>query len=475
MSTRQEVIKGERWAFFATVTLNIGQLFLLFAFTRLVSKEAFAVMAIAGALAGLPQLILQTGLSHSLFSHDKDDQEQLSTLFWLHLALSVSISGGLILLAVPISRFYGGLFLKEIIGLLSITLIFGAVAALYRVLHLKALNYSFLALVDILAFLGSAVAAFLLALLGKGVFALVVQVVVRSVLECLLLFSTGRLLFLPSLHFSLPSVKHHLRFAFNHIGERISMWMFSQADVLLIGKLLEMEALGVYEVFRRLLSRPPAALGEMAERIALPLMARYRYRLGMLKKLYLNNISLMASVVFPVYIWLAISSAVVSPYLFGRGWEVHSGIFSLMALSIAFNSMGHPLDNLLVATGQIHRLLFWNLMYLPLLLLIIFWGSGEGLFILVGLMLALALFINNPAYYYLFRSVVPASLKEYILPIITPLVLVLMACILPVMLLWIHPDMAMWVLGTFILAVTYLSGVRKFQRQVWDQLLGKLF
>lgn len=471
MGIGQEVTKGERWTFGAAVISNIGQFCLLLAFARLVSREAFAVMAIANATAGLPQVILQTGLGHSLFSRDGSDQKQLSTLFWLHLALALAISGMLLFAAFPIGNFYGGLFLREAIWLLCVSLVFKAIAALYRVLHLKAFNYRFLAGLDIWAFVAGGILALTLALSGAGVFALVAQVVARSVLECLFLFLKGRFLFVPSLQFSLLSVRGNLVFGLNHIGERVSMWLTTQADVLLIGKLLGMETLGVYEVFRRLLSRPPAALGEMMERIVLPLMARYRYRKEVLKQLYLNNLRIMAIVVLPVYFWLAVSAPVILPVAFGDGWAIHSGIFAFMALSVAFSALGHPLDNLLVAAGPIRRLFLWNLAYLPLMMIIILLGASGGLIRVTALMLILVVFVNNPAYYFLFRSVVPIEVKNYLNSIITPLALVLFSCFLPGALLWMFPGVGVWALSSLLFALSYLLLARHFQPTAWKRIL----
>lgn len=74
MGIGQEVTKGERWSLLAAIVSNAGQLALLLVFVRLIPKEAFAVMAVANAVVGLPQLMLQTGLSHSLFSQEGQEQ-----------------------------------------------------------------------------------------------------------------------------------------------------------------------------------------------------------------------------------------------------------------------------------------------------------------------------------------------------------------------------------------------------------------
>ena len=471
MRTSQEVTKGERWALLATIISNVGQLFLLLAFTRLVSREAFAVMAIANVAIGIPQLILQTGLSHSLFSQAENDQEQLSTLFWLHLIFALSGSGLVILAALPISDFYGGPFLKETIWLLSFTLVFEAIAALYRVLLLKELNYSFLARVDIVAFVASGVTAFFLAFSGYGVFALVAQVAARAVLRYLLLFSEGRQLFFPSLQFNLASVKSHLNFAFSHIGERLSMWMATQVDVLLIGKLLGMEMLGVYEVFRRLLNRPPAALGEMMERIALPLMARFKKRSIILKRIYLSNIKLMVIMVFPIYGFIALFSKELVPFLFGPFWKSHAPVFSFIALAIAFQSVGHPLDNLLVAVGTIRRLLFWNLTFLPIHISLIWVGASRGLYGVTLLLFFSAVFISNPAYFLLLKQEILLGFREFLYPIFQVIGMVLLSSIIPAVLVFgtAYLWSLLWAAGFFLLV--YLLLTWWFLPSIWLWIL----
>lgn len=470
MRLQKLVSAGERWSFFSAGVVNICQLVILVLLARLIPPAAFASLAIANTFLGFGQLLLQTGLSHSLFSQ-AGSQIQMSTLFWVHILLAIIINIALGALAMPLEHFFTIPSLSEVIWCLGISLLFGAVAAYYRVLHLKDLQFGFLARTEMASVLAGSIFALFMAWNGWGVFALAFQVVVRAVFECLLLMVNGSRLFKPSLSFKISSVRPHLHFAASHIGERITMWLTSQLDVLLIGKLLGAEILGVYEVFRRLLNRPPAVLGEMMERMSLPLMARYRGRPQLLKRIYLSNLQLMIAVVFPAYGFITFSSGNLVPLLFGKSWDAYTMVFSTMALTVAFNSVGHPLDNLLVARGTINRLLYWNIAYFPLYISIILFGARWGLLGIALILMLAAVLISNFGYFFLMRFEISVKPGEYIKPLFKTTLLVLLSGLLPVFLIF-------WQSGWWILlsagvayTITYLGLIRWYQPGIWYWLI----
>ncbi len=469
MRLRDNIALGERWSFLSAGAVNAGQLAVLILLVHLLPSSAFATFAIANAFTGLTQLLLQSGLSYSLFFR-KGDQLQMSTIFWSNVLLALLACGFLGVMAPYIGNYYRAPLLVETIWWLLPGVALGAASAFYKTLHLKALHFAFLARAEIVVMLAGGLSALVLAWFGWGVFALAAQVLVRAGCESLLLVAGGWRMFRPSRKLKLSSIRPHLKFSIAHVGERFSMWAISQIDVLLIGKLLGFELLGVYEVFRRILSRPPAVLGEIMERLSLPLMARYAQRPRILKRLYLTNMEMMAALVFPVYGFLALLANLLVPVFFGPGWKTHAAVFSFMALTSAFQSIGHPLDNLLVARGTIRRLLYWNLLFLCLYIGLIYLGSYRGLEGVVLLFFLASVLLNNPACFFLLNREVKVGVKEYFLPIFRAATLVLLSSLFPFLLMFRYSGAWSWLWGTLFFGLFYWFLARKFQPDIWRRV-----
>ncbi|MBE2206828.1 MAG: oligosaccharide flippase family protein [Saprospiraceae bacterium] len=153
------------------------------------------------------------------------------------------------------------------------------------------------------------------------------------------------------------------------------MYLNANIDTLLIAKLLGAEALGVYDVFKRLIARPTSMAGEWLDRFAFPLMARSETP----ARIFFTNTRLLSILLAPMAVLGILLAGPLLQVLTGAAWQVELRTFQWLVAAIAVGALAHPWDGLLAATGRLKQLSLANIAYAMLLSAGLWVGSVWGL------------------------------------------------------------------------------------------------
>ena len=265
-----------------------------------------------------------------------------------------------------------------------------------------------------------------MAWLGHGVYALVLGSLGRVALESLLFLWLGDSRFRSGFVFSLNSISKYLNFGWLQATERLVVHLLYQVDVLIIGKLLGLELLGVYEIFKRVLNKIPGILATVVDQVSYPLFSKNRSDKKWINTAYLKTLFTYNSLSFPIIIAVVVMAYCILELFFGHKWTTELGLFQLMAIWVLINSINNPLDNLLIAIGQIKNWIVYNMGLLLCCSVAIILGSQFGL---NGVLLALIAYgIMNLLVVYpiLLRPNLPISFTDYFKAIVQPLFLAIL-------------------------------------------------
>ncbi|HRJ13524.1 MAG TPA: oligosaccharide flippase family protein [Saprospiraceae bacterium] len=373
---RNPLWRSARWSALITVFTAGGSLLWMLVLTRLLSPADFSTSALALALVGVVLLFLQNGLPGAIIFQQERRSGVLSTLFWSNLALGLA---GTLLLAV--SSFGAGIFfedlrLHQVLLTISPLPLLSAGGAVYKSIHLRDLNYRTVAVVELTAFTAGVAASAWLVFSGHGYWAAVAQWALRYAAEAVLYGMAGLGLFLPmppSRNFQ--NLRTHQQFAAGQWAERLTMYLNANIDTLLIAKLLGAEALGVYDVFKRLIARPTSMAGEWLDRFAFPLMARSETP----ARIFFTNTRLLSILLAPMAVLGILLAGPLLQVLTGAAWQVELRTFQWLVAAIAVAALAHPWDGLLAATGRLKQLSLANMAYAMLLSAGLWAGAVWGL------------------------------------------------------------------------------------------------
>ena len=168
------------------VTLRIAQMAIL---ARMLAPADFGLMAIVVSVMAFMQVFTDLGVSTAIIHYQEISQSQLSSLYWLNVTVGLIL---MMLLMAASPLLSGFLFhqpaLQPILMLISVNFLFLAAGQQVRVMAEKALRFSVLAKVELLATLGGCVTAVVWAWYSPTVYALVAGVLVNGFVQTLLLW-----------------------------------------------------------------------------------------------------------------------------------------------------------------------------------------------------------------------------------------------------------------------------------------------
>ena len=420
MSLKKKTVSGVKWTTISTIGVNILQLIQLAILARLLDPSAFGVMAIVMVIVGFSQAFLDMGISNAIIHKQEITQEQLSTLYWVNVIAGVLIFVVMCGVAPFVASFYHQTELTNLIILLGTTFLIQPFGQQFMVLWQKELRFKEIARIDIINKFITLIVTVWFAYDGYGVYSLVYGAIAGSIVQTAQFMQLGFKEHKPRLIFNLSNIKEFLNFGAYQMGERTINYFNYQIDAILIGKLLGMEALGIYNIAKNLIMKPAMVFNPIITKVTFPVMAKIQNDVLRLKEVYLKTMNYLSSVNFLAYAFIFIFAHDIVLLLFGMKWLPAVPIVKILSVWGALRSTGNPVGSLLLAKGKANWGFFWNLglfFYVPSGIYI---GSYWGLEGVSWGLVILAFSLIIPNWYFLVRPLCGSGFMEYHIQILKP-------------------------------------------------------
>lgn len=434
MSLKNQAVSGVKWTSVSAIVASVLQLIQVAVLARFLDKDDFGLMAMALFVIGISKIFIDMGISNALIHKQQVNKFQLSTLFWSNIILGVIIYLIIFASSPLIAHIYETPELTDVINWVGITFLILPWGQQFDALLRRDMRFKSLAVRDILSKAVGLILAIVLAIKGFGVFALVYANLAGALVATSLLFILGMRDYRPQFIFSYRSLKNKGFFSFGlfQMGEKTVNYFNSNFDTVLIGKLLGMEALGIYNIAKMLTMKPYQILNPIITKVAFPVFAKVQNETAKLKRAYLKVISTLVSLNAPIYVLMIILAEPLINIAFGPEWGEAVPILQILAISYICNSIGNPVGALQLAKGRADLGFYWNLGLFAFLPLSIWAGSFYGL---LGVAISITLFkiiiTILPAWYFFIKPLCGAKWKAYTYSFSHPLLIAILAAIIP--------------------------------------------
>ena len=261
------------------------------------------------------------------------------------------------------------------------------------------LRFGTLAMIDVVSMLGGVGLGIVAAVLGWGVWSLVVMSGDGQLYRLIALWVASR----P--RFGRPHISREVLPLVTTGGSIFGVQLLNYAaknlDNVIIGQQLGPAVLGQYSRAYALYLLPLQQLNGTLGRVALPVLSKLQDDGERYRRYIRGALMIIGYLTIPVY---AVAAAVSSPLiavLLGPGWEEAATLFSLLAIAGIAQSIGSVLGWLYITLGRAHRQFVYDLVTRPMVIagyfLGIWWAGVEGLALVYGL-LTMALLV--PGFYF---------------------------------------------------------------------------
>ncbi|MCX6550824.1 MAG: lipopolysaccharide biosynthesis protein, partial [Acidobacteria bacterium] len=286
---------------------------------RLLSPSDYGLFGFAILVSDLSELIAELGLGAAIIQMKHLDEAELETVFWLSVAGAAGMYAVIWLAAPAIAMFFNQRQLTAVLRVSMVTFLISSVRIVSWNLLTKHVDFKRRSVADGVATVVGSITILAFAYGGWGVWALVAGLLLR---ETVLTLSCYWVLpWRPRGQFSRKAVRRVFGFGARTSGGRIAWYFSSNADFLIVGKLLGQQALGFYSLVFQLATLPADRITSIVKQVAFPVYAQLQDQPESFKRFFLKTITLISLITFPLMTGLVAVADVAVPALLTAKWQ----------------------------------------------------------------------------------------------------------------------------------------------------------
>lgn len=257
-SLKDKTITGFFWSFLEKVGGNGIQFIVLIILARLLTPEMFGLLGMIVIFIELSRVIVESGFVQALIQKKDADEEHFSSVFWLNLAMSVTIYLILYVCAPFISVFFKQDILTNLIRVYGLVFIINAFAYVQQARLLKEMKYKRLMIINIPSTIFGGLVSIGMALMDYGVWSLIgLQLATRLGFTIQIwLYSKWK----PQFLFNKAKAKELFSFGVNIMLTMVVRKIVNNSYLVVIGKFFPLEMVGYYQNADRLVTKPASTL-----------------------------------------------------------------------------------------------------------------------------------------------------------------------------------------------------------------------
>lgn len=339
-----------RWVALSQGARVISQLVSMTVLARLLAPDAYGLMALAAIVTNLAYLFRDMGTGAALIQAATVSPRMAATVHWTNAGLGLAIGAGVAASAPLMAQLFGEPQLAPVLYLLALVFPVTAMGVVHQALLERESQFPLVAKAEVAAAVAGLATALLMAWQGAGVFSLVGQMLVAT------LVSTGLIVlrspFKPERHWSLDECKSIAGFSGNLSLFNVVLYVSRNADSMVVGRLLGSAALGVYSMAYRLMLFPLQNMTFVASRVLFPAMSRKQDSSADVGALYLRTLGFIAFLTAPLMTGLFCLREPFVQVMLGPQWQSAPVLLAWLAPVGFIQSLVSSTGSVLMARGS---------------------------------------------------------------------------------------------------------------------------
>ncbi|RPH30289.1 MAG: lipopolysaccharide biosynthesis protein [Bacteroidales bacterium] len=416
-SIKSNTSSGIRWTTISTIVVALSQIASMAVLVRYLDKIDFGLMAIVVVVRGFAEVFMDLGVTVALLHVQKISKEEYSSLFWFNAFFGLVIYLFVVLFAPVVSLFYHQRELTTLIIVFCLIIPLSFIGKLHRTFLQKQLKFKILSLVDTASALISMAIGIFLAINGYGVWSIVYSSMARFLLTNLTCYVIAYKAMSIYFHFKISEINPFVKIGiYNTLGQLVD-YFTQNLDVLIIGRMLGTEVVGVYNLAKDLASKPMVFVSPIISRVEIPFLSKVQRFPTVLKKVFIHVLEMNSMITTFIYAALAIFATPIITIYYGDNYLQCSFLVSILSLYYVIRHYGYSVALLAVALGKTSTDLVWNLSAFTITSLFIFIGAQFSITIVPFAMLFASLLLLFPAWFIYSKTVLSVRLLAYYKPL----------------------------------------------------------
>ncbi|MCU4157540.1 lipopolysaccharide biosynthesis protein [Carboxylicivirga sp. A043] len=300
---KQRAVKGVVWSAIQRFSSQGVQFVLGLILARLLAPSDYGLIGMLAIFIAISETFIDSGFSTALVQKKDCDELDYSTSFYFSGAVGFLFYALLFLFAPFIADFYDEPQLVQLTRVVGLTLIVNSLAIVQRAKFTINIDFKSQTKAAVSAITISGGVAIYLAYAGFGVWALVVQNILRRTLDLIILWSISK--WMPRHGFSFLRFKGLFSFGSKLLISGLLDTVFKNIFTIVIGKVFSAQSLGFFTRAKQFSEFPSSNITTIIQRVTFPVLSVVQNDDIRLREGYRKIIRLAALVVFPLMMGLA--------------------------------------------------------------------------------------------------------------------------------------------------------------------------
>lgn len=417
MSLRRRATQGVVWLILKDGGNTLVSFIVFTLLARLLSVEAFGLIAAAMIAVSIFQLVVDQGFAAAIIQRKDVEKEHLDSAFWVSVFIGAVLCLLLLATAWPIAAVLTGQkpelipTLTAVLQWLSLGFIAMAMQSVPQALLQRDLEFKPLAIRAMLSNLAGGAIGVGMALGGLGVWSLVGQLLSAKIVGVVLLWRITD--WRPALRFSWRHLREIFGFSLKILGFKLVSFAGQRADQVLISAALGPVSLGFYAIASRLSGLLFRVTSRSLGAVAFPAFSRIQSDSERFNDaLYAVN-EYAALIATPVFLGALLTAPELIAVVFGEKWAASAEVLRWLALLGLLECLLQTASSVVLARGRAglrFAMALASVVANVTVFSIVIWAGGDMVDVALAAVIRAYAFL--PGWLVVLRSVTGASLRR---------------------------------------------------------------
>ncbi len=354
-----KTVRGGIWTIVGQIgsyAIRLGSTIIL---ARLLTPDDYGLVAMVAVVTNFALMFNDMGLSMATVQSDTITHEQVSTLFWINLAVSTIVGFFLAAISPLIVWFYDEPRLLWITIALAATFPMNGFTLQHNALLRRQMRFNTLSIIQLIAAAISVIVGIVCAWCGLQYWTLVIM----QLMTPLCLISTIWIVcpWRPGKLRLKTGVKPMVLFGGNLTGFNFMNYFSRNADNLLIGKFLGTQPLGIYDKAYQLLMLPLRQITYPVSNVTMPALSRLQNDPEGYQRFYYKMVKTIAYITMPLIAFMAVLSDDIILLVLGEQWQMASPVFKILAFAAFLQPVAATTGSVFTSMGATGRMFKWGI------------------------------------------------------------------------------------------------------------------
>lgn len=339
-----------KWDFIGRIIGQSVSFIITIFLARLLNPSDFGLLAMINVIIVIANSFLDMGLGVSLIQKKNVRDEHYGAVFYFNVFIGFLLALLLFFASGFIADFYKQQSLHALIQCMSLLFIFSSFGNVIRSKLRKELNYTVLTKSSLFGSIFSGIIGIILAYFGFGVWSLVFQSLLNSLLSNIWLYCEVD--WRPKLIWSWDALKELWSFGFRMFLSSFLEVIYVNVDSLIIGKFFPIEKLGYYNRAKTLYTYSNSQISATLMNVLFPMLSEVQNNDIKFKEIVYKGFHLINFITFLLIGLFFINAKEIIIILFSVKWLPSLMYFKLLLLTGFLYPLSSVLVNVLTSRGN---------------------------------------------------------------------------------------------------------------------------